>query len=144
MPWTIQALHLYFETDQICIGYLVCCVISSLVGDYSHILTLIDVSGSSEDLQMECPESLASNKLNAHSSPLKSGRNADGTAKRRARTSSATYTSAGDGLVVRAGTRTIYTAGRPPWYDSHGELKQPFVIGRITYRFLFKYTSATK
>ncbi|XP_038057175.1 uridine-cytidine kinase-like 1 isoform X2 [Patiria miniata] len=25
--------------------------------------------------------------------------------------------------------RTIYTAGRPPWYDSHGELKEAFVIG---------------
>ncbi|XP_022089488.1 uridine-cytidine kinase-like 1 isoform X2 [Acanthaster planci] len=25
--------------------------------------------------------------------------------------------------------RTIYTAGRPPWYDSHGDLKEAFVIG---------------
>jgi hypothetical protein len=93
----------------------------------------IIVSGSSEDLLMDSPESpITSNKISAHSSPLKSGRNADGTTtKRRTRTSSASYTSAGDALVVRAGTRTIYTAGRPPWYDSHGELKQPFVIGMI-------------
>ena len=27
--------------------------------------------------------------------------------------------------------KTIYTAGRPPWYDSHGSLKEAFVIGRL-------------
>lgn len=32
--------------------------------------------------------------------------------------------------LVRYGTRTIYTAGRPPWYDEHGETaKEAFVIG---------------
>jgi uridine kinase len=31
--------------------------------------------------------------------------------------------------VVQSGPRTIYTAGRPPWYDSHGQLKDAFVIG---------------
>ncbi|CAH3161870.1 unnamed protein product [Porites lobata] len=31
--------------------------------------------------------------------------------------------------VFRRSNRTIYTAGRPPWYNLHGELKEPFVIG---------------
>ncbi|CAB1336513.1 unnamed protein product [Coregonus sp. 'balchen'] len=31
---------------------------------------------------------------------------------------------------LRTGTRTIYTAGRPPWYDEHGaQSKEAFVIG---------------
>ncbi|XP_008317491.1 uridine-cytidine kinase-like 1a isoform X2 [Cynoglossus semilaevis] len=32
--------------------------------------------------------------------------------------------------LLRTGTRTIYTAGRPPWYDEHGaQPKEAFVIG---------------
>ncbi|XP_015756197.1 PREDICTED: uridine-cytidine kinase-like 1 isoform X3 [Acropora digitifera] len=31
--------------------------------------------------------------------------------------------------MFRRSNRTIYTAGRPPWYDSQGQLKEPFVIG---------------
>ncbi|VDI06363.1 uridine-cytidine kinase-like 1 isoform X2 [Mytilus galloprovincialis] len=31
--------------------------------------------------------------------------------------------------VYQSGLRTLYTSGRPPWYDSHGSLKEPFVIG---------------
>ncbi|KAI7798219.1 putative uridine-cytidine kinase 1-like 1a [Triplophysa rosa] len=32
--------------------------------------------------------------------------------------------------LLRTGTRTIYTAGRPPWYNEHGALfKEAFVIG---------------
>ncbi|XP_046856918.1 uridine-cytidine kinase-like 1 isoform X2 [Xenia sp. Carnegie-2017] len=31
--------------------------------------------------------------------------------------------------VLRHGNRTIYTAGRPPWYNSQGQLKEAFVIG---------------
>ncbi|XP_074643870.1 uridine-cytidine kinase-like 1 [Tubulanus polymorphus] len=31
--------------------------------------------------------------------------------------------------VVQSGSRTIYTAGRPPWYDTSGQLTKPFVIG---------------
>lgn len=26
-------------------------------------------------------------------------------------------------------SKYVYTAGRPPWYDSTGSLKQPFLIG---------------
>ena len=87
-------------------------------------------SGSSEDLQMENISPRPIIKTSVLSSPLKSTRSVEGTTgKRRVRTTSASYTSAGDGIVVRSGTRTIYTAGRPPWYDSHGQLKEPFVIG---------------
>lgn len=32
--------------------------------------------------------------------------------------------------VYQSGLRTLYTSGRPPWYDSHGSLKEPFVIGK--------------
>lgn len=37
--------------------------------------------------------------------------------------------------LLRTGTRTIYTAGRPPWYDEHGaQSKEAFVIGMDTIR----------
>ena len=52
------------------------------------------------------------------------------TSRSRARVRTVSTSSPGEGPVVRAGTRTIYTAGRPPWYDSHGQLKEPFVIGK--------------
>lgn len=71
-------------------------------------------------------------------SPLKSSSAAaissgERAVKRRTRTTSSSYTSAGDGPVVRSGTRTIYTYGRPPWYDSQGQLKEAFVIGMHIY-----------
>lgn len=33
--------------------------------------------------------------------------------------------------VLRSHTRTIYTAGRPPWYNSAGQQVEPFVIGQL-------------
>lgn len=32
--------------------------------------------------------------------------------------------------ILRSKTRTIYTAGRPPWYNSAGQQVEPFVIGQ--------------
>src|SRR6218665_419112 len=49
--------------------------------------------------------------------------------RRRARTTSTTFTSEADGPVVRSGKQAIFTAGRPPWYNSQGQLKEAFVIG---------------
>jgi len=37
--------------------------------------------------------------------------------------------------VLQTTKQTIYTAGRPPWYNQHGELKEAFVIGEIKYIF---------
>ncbi|KAL4235813.1 Uridine-cytidine kinase-like 1 [Mactra antiquata] len=31
--------------------------------------------------------------------------------------------------VYHTGLRVLYTAGRPPWYDTHGDLTEAFVIG---------------
>ena len=31
--------------------------------------------------------------------------------------------------VLRTLNRTIYTAGRPPWYDTQGQSKECFIIG---------------
>lgn len=52
------------------------------------------------------------------------------TSRTRARQRTTSTSSAPQGPVVRSGARTIYTAGRPPWYDSHGQLKEAFVIGK--------------
>ena len=31
--------------------------------------------------------------------------------------------------IIRTSNRTIYTAGRPPWYNQEGQLMDTFVIG---------------
>ncbi|XP_030839289.1 uridine-cytidine kinase-like 1 isoform X2 [Strongylocentrotus purpuratus] len=41
-----------------------------------------------------------------------------------------TISTGGSGdTVIRTSNRTIYTAGRPPWYNSQGQLHEAFVIG---------------
>ncbi|KAL1129405.1 hypothetical protein AAG570_013932 [Ranatra chinensis] len=46
--------------------------------------------------------------------------------------------------VLRSHTRTIYTAGRPPWYNSAGQQVEPFVIGICGGSASGKTTVATK
>lgn len=38
--------------------------------------------------------------------------------------------------MLRTQYRTIYTAGRPPWYNSAGQQVEPFVIGKLNVLFL--------
>lgn len=33
--------------------------------------------------------------------------------------------------LITNNNRTIYTAGRPPWYNAAGQFEQAFVIGKI-------------
>jgi uridine kinase len=40
-----------------------------------------------------------------------------------------TSTSEKDGTIHMKGSKTIYTAGRPPWYDNSGQMKEALVIG---------------
>lgn len=51
--------------------------------------------------------------------------------QRRQRTTSINLTKTIDATesIIRANNRTIYTAGRPPWYDCQGQQVEPFVIG---------------
>ncbi|XP_048758602.2 uridine-cytidine kinase-like 1 isoform X2 [Ostrea edulis] len=46
-----------------------------------------------------------------------------------ARLKSRTSSSTNSAKYFHAGGRTVYTSGRPPWYDCHGLLKEAFVIG---------------
>lgn len=40
--------------------------------------------------------------------------------------------------LLRTSKRTIYTAGRPPWYNEHGtQSKEAFVIGRSPLHLMF-------
>lgn len=39
--------------------------------------------------------------------------------------------------IIRTQHRTIYTAGRPPWYNTEGQKVEPFVIGEYRKCFLF-------
>lgn len=51
--------------------------------------------------------------------------------QRRQRTTSINLTTTIDVTesIIRANNRTIYTAGRPPWYNFAGQQVEPFVIG---------------
>ncbi|XP_012274268.1 uridine-cytidine kinase-like 1 [Orussus abietinus] len=46
--------------------------------------------------------------------------------------------------ILRSNMRTIYTAGRPPWYNSAGQQVEPFVIGICGGSASGKTTVATK
>lgn len=48
---------------------------------------------------------------------------------RRQRTTSTSQNSTKHESIIRANNRTIYTAGRPPWYNCAGQQVEPFVIG---------------
>lgn len=68
--------------------------------------------------------------------PVKSRSNSSGSQvrsprPRRQRTTSInqTTTITSSESIIRANNRTIYTAGRPPWYDCAGQQVEPFVIG---------------
>ena len=52
-----------------------------------------------------------------------------------------TSTSEKDGTIHMKGSKTIYTAGRPPWYDSSGQMKEALVIGNFQFVFLHNLTS---
>jgi len=49
--------------------------------------------------------------------------------KERTWSLSKTTTSSKNENILRTRQRTIYIAGRPPWYDAHGQLLEPLIIG---------------
>jgi Phosphoribulokinase / Uridine kinase family len=50
--------------------------------------------------------------------------------QRRQRTTSVNANTIGQNeAIIRSNNRTIYTAGRPPWYNRTGQQVEPFVIG---------------
>lgn len=61
---------------------------------------------------------------------------------RRQRTTSVnnqTTTSNPSECVIRSNNRTIYTAGRPPWYNCAGQQVEPFVIGKRKFYKLYRF-----
>lgn len=50
--------------------------------------------------------------------------------KERTWSLSKTTTSSKNENILRTKQRTIYIAGRPPWYDAHGQLLEPLIIGK--------------
>ena len=48
---------------------------------------------------------------------------------KRERTFSFTENATKADPVLRTVQRTIYTAGRPPWYDAQGQSQECFIIG---------------
>jgi len=74
-----------------------------------------------EEFDLSEDESIAISKVNS----LKS-------IKRTVVRTRSKSTSEKDGTIHIKGSKTIYTAGRPPWYDSSGQMKEALVIGLCT------------
>lgn len=55
--------------------------------------------------------------------------------KERTWSLSKNLTSSKNENILRTKQRTIYIAGRPPWYDAHGQMLEPLLIGKAS-RFL--------
>jgi uridine kinase len=49
--------------------------------------------------------------------------------RRQRTTSTSQNTIRANEAIIRCNQRTIYTAGRPPWYNTQGQQVEPFVIG---------------
>ncbi|GIY03369.1 uridine-cytidine kinase-like 1 [Caerostris extrusa] len=87
------------------------------------------VFGSGDELNFEdvpADDEMQSSPLSPGFSPLASPSHR---VKKRERTWSSSKSAVLREPVLRTRQRTIYTAGRPPWYDTHGQLVEPFVIG---------------
>ncbi|GFY73695.1 uridine-cytidine kinase-like 1 [Trichonephila inaurata madagascariensis] len=86
------------------------------------------VYGSGDELNFEdvpADDEMQSSPLSPSFSPLASPHRV----KKRERTWSSSKSGVSREPVLRTRQRTIYTAGRPPWYDTQGQLVEPFVIG---------------
>ena len=53
--------------------------------------------------------------------------------KERTWSLSKNLTSSKNENILRTKQRTIYIAGRPPWYDAHGQLLEPLLIGSVAF-----------
>ncbi|GBN67757.1 Uridine-cytidine kinase-like 1 [Araneus ventricosus] len=84
--------------------------------------------GSGDELNFEdvpADDEMQSSPLSPSFSPITSPHRV----KKRERTWSSSKSGVLREPVLRTRQRTIYTAGRPPWYDTQGQLVEPFVIG---------------
>uniref|UniRef100_A0A1A9VKR1 uridine/cytidine kinase n=1 Tax=Glossina austeni TaxID=7395 RepID=A0A1A9VKR1_GLOAU len=109
--------------------------------DYSELVGTDDRSDLTEPLYVEtnlgnsevfcCPASPTTVPARTPQT-LESPAPRTGPPRRRQRTTSVnnqTTTANPSECVIRSNNRTIYTAGRPPWYNCAGQQVEPFVIG---------------
>ncbi|XP_062565916.1 uridine-cytidine kinase-like 1 [Armigeres subalbatus] len=88
-----------------------------------------DIPKSGEVMTECCPASpttvpAKSNRSNSSGSQIRSPK------PRRQRTTSVNQNTINSNeAIIRSNNRTIYTAGRPPWYNCAGQQVEPFVIG---------------
>lgn len=109
-------MHIKNIIYQIFIELINVCIISSGSGEeVDHGLEELTIITNFPESPLKGPKS----PLKGPKSPTKLGINK----KISFSTSSKSH------RVYQSGLRTLYTSGRPPWYDSHGSLKEPFVIG---------------
>ena len=102
---------------------------------YSSLIThcLPKTSGSSDDLCYETGVNFEKESaVESQESPQSPVSPRTGQRVRRERTlslSKSAKSATKTDTVLRTRQRTIYTSGRPPWYDTHGQSIECFVIG---------------
>lgn len=82
-------------------------------------------SGSCRSVSSVTSPSASKRRVTFNASPLSSASAPAGTHRRRPRTTSRSI----DERIAFRGRNTLYTAGRPAWYDASGEIKEAFMIG---------------
>ena len=87
-------------------------------------------SGEGEDVDVFCPGSPNNGMPLSPVKPPKSPTKSAG-AKKKGRPPAGS-SSKSKARVVHTATRTLYTAGRPPWYNSMGQMGKAFVIGILS------------
>lgn len=114
--------------DEVCLGEKEIFLVDELCEDAEHYRR--------SDIGTPTPQSPRPPSTGSQRSPR----------SRRQRTTSLSQSSKKTSAesILRSKTRTIYTAGRPPWYNSAGQQVEPFVIGICGGSASGKTTVATK
>lgn len=88
----------------------------------------MDSQDGSEILPLTITTDLGPHSPNGHSRAPKSPSKA--ALKKRIRAPPGSAKPEETRVLHTHGRRTLYTAGRPPWYNKEGQLKNAFVIGK--------------
>lgn len=114
---SVQYMNIYFSCCTI--GIYLWWLFSSLSGSGEDVANDGDIPSSDNAVD----PGLISPGGKPPKSPSKTG-----SGKKKSYATNATKAT----RVLQTARRTLYTAGRPPWYNSQGQLKDAFVIGEFS------------
>lgn len=134
LPLHILKFFVVFFINLFLITLFCCSIYSDDRGDLAEQLFIDPNTGNVEFYGCPAsPTTVPARNPQSMDSPVRTG-----APRRRQRTTSMNNqvtTANPSECVIRSNNRTIYTAGRPPWYNCAGQQVEPFVIGNEICRF---------